>query len=67
MIDEKKLREKLRDIWLRHPPYTPESFGEANQKIDEIIEDSEAEEETKETGETEETKETEEKPATVPD
>lgn len=42
MIDEEKLRSKLRDIWLRHPPYTPESFAEANKKIDEIIEDCEA-------------------------
>jgi len=54
MIDETKLREKLQNLWLRHPPFTPASFAEANKKIDEIIEDCEVEE-TEETKETEET------------
>jgi len=46
MISEEKLREKLQEIWKRHPPVTPASFAAAEALINEVIEASTVPEET---------------------
>lgn len=45
MIDEEKLRAKLRELWKQRSPVAPRSFAEAEALIDEVIAAATVEEE----------------------